>query len=496
MRARGLANLILSALLLAGCSTVADPVMPVGERDLRGEMLTARDLGPYLDDLEERSNEQLITGTAGFLEEVERQAVLDDWQRTIVSRDGSIAVTVEAIRFRNAAFGRELFEPKAERDPRPPRLPPGAQPTVGELRDDYAERAAVFSKGPLFIRIEVISTSADARADSRDVLTRASRLQFDKLSLRRNLPGDSLEVGRLKRRLGIGVIASVVATFLLVGLVTAVRDPTVRRRFVITIRGRPDPPAHAIDVDLVARMARTRLARRARRRAYLSLAVVGAVMYAPTGFVLSVAILIGCLVAWNLIATLASQALGESSTPRLFTGWGLAIGLLASSLTLALSAAGAFVIWLGIVAEVNGFPSVSDDGLSRLRTIALVLGAGLLVLSRVPLGLGRRLAMRRFAKRMQADPRESVLLLRSFTDDHLKIRTRQYKRSGLDRLAMRRWERFEESLAFGLYELGPVEALGEPGQKLRRWARREPITQRASGRRAWKSVFAAHSSSS
>jgi hypothetical protein len=95
-----------------------------------------------------------------------------------------------------------------------------------------------------------------------------------------------------------------------------------------------------------------------------------------------------------------------------------------------------------------------------------MVAAVLLVLSRVPAEIGRRLAMRRMSRAVRIDTRGEVLLLRSFADDNVKIRVRQLQRTGLDRLGLRRWERFEQSLAHSLYEVGPVEAVGEPGRRL------------------------------
>jgi hypothetical protein len=68
---------------------------------------------------------------------------------------------------------------------------------------------------------------------------------------------------------------------------------------------------------------------------------------------------------------------------------------------------------------------------------------------------------------MRRDPRPPVLYLRSFRDDHLKVRVGgPRRRSWLDSLAYPRLDRFEEVLAWNLWQVGPVVAPSLPGQKL------------------------------
>ena len=58
------------------------------------------------------------------------------------------------------------------------------------------------------------------------------------------------------------------------------------------------------------------------------------------------------------------------------------------------------------------------------------------------------------------DDRAPVLLLRSFTDDRVRMRARLLDRANLiDQLALRRWESFEEVEAAALSRYGPVFAV-------------------------------------
>jgi len=65
---------------------------------------------------------------------------------------------------------------------------------------------------------------------------------------------------------------------------------------------------------------------------------------------------------------------------------------------------------------------------------------------------------------VRTDARPPVLLLRSWRDDRIKIRTRRGGRHSLiERLSLRRFDRFEETLAWSLWRFGPVVAAGQPG---------------------------------
>ncbi|TQS43442.1 hypothetical protein [Cryptosporangium phraense] len=57
--------------------------------------------------------------------------------------------------------------------------------------------------------------------------------------------------------------------------------------------------------------------------------------------------------------------------------------------------------------------------------------------------------------------------MRSFADDKRRLRARRLDRASVvDRLCLRRFERFEEVLAAALSTIGPVIALGQPGERL------------------------------
>jgi hypothetical protein len=457
-----------AAALSAGCSIAADPP---GAREARGEgiapeLLAARDLAGFLDDRTGPASEALITSRAGFVEEVERQAVVDHRRATLIARDRSHVVTVQAVRFRNEGFGRTLMTPKGDPDPSPPALPGGASGTVGEIEPKYAERATILSKGPLFVRLEVISVGPAAPRSSRTVLQRAARAQFAKLRRHESLPGNAFKTGRLKRRIAAGEIATALLVLLLVSLVTAVRDRTTWQAVRNRLRGRPAVPSHAVDVDGTARAVRRSHLRRGLVRASAALGIVVAVSLLPLGLIESGLLLVAVLFVGDLAARLPWMRRERTRSARRVSLGDLLATAAGGSISLAIGGTGVFVIWFGVMIDVIGLPDVGNGDIQELQNASVALGVALLVGSRVTLEIGRRLTMRRVARRARADSRREVLLLRSFADDRLKLRVRAFRRAGLDRLALRRWERFEELIASCLLQLGPVEAAGEPGEFL------------------------------
>ncbi|MFE7719308.1 hypothetical protein ACFU44_09720 [Nocardia rhizosphaerihabitans] len=101
---------------------------------------------------------------------------------------------------------------------------------------------------------------------------------------------------------------------------------------------------------------------------------------------------------------------------------------------------------------------------------ALVLAVvGVLVLRKAmrPFVHARRMAAQHADEALAADKRRQVLLLRSFQDDELRMRMhRSARHSPVEVVAGQAFERFEELLAWSLWRIGPVVAIGQPGEDL------------------------------
>ena len=155
-------------------------------------------------------------------------------------------------------------------------------------------------------------------------------------------------------------------------------------------------------------------------------------------------------------------------TIRLFVGTNAVIIALGTIFSLGLMVVSALMWQVGQAFSLftpGGTPDWQMERISVATQIAafLVLAAAALT----PLTLARKLVMTRLRKRGVTDDRVPVLLLRSFTDDRLTIRSRRHDRAGLlDQLALGSRDRFEEVLASTMAKFGPVVAVGTPGEQL------------------------------
>ena len=130
------------------------------------------------------------------------------------------------------------------------------------------------------------------------------------------------------------------------------------------------------------------------------------------------------------------------------------------------------LFWAGIIA-VQAVPMAvlgvfGGDTVARIGTcLAVIVGSILLLRA----GHGQMLETRRQAmlglgQILATDERAPVLFLRSFSDDHIQLRSR--RKPMLWPLALRRLgaeDSFEEALTIAVTELGPVIAIGRPGEQ-------------------------------
>jgi hypothetical protein len=257
----------------------------------------------------------------------------------------------------------------------------------------------------------------------------------------------------------LGVLGAASAYIGGLSLVAWLRDPL--RHYPTGPAPQPTTLANTTIVDISAQ------ARRRRRwaAAGLVLEISGAGVTVagilpgtwPLGLLL---IVFGLGMAWipRLVTATAPRAASE---PKLWTGqrrlWVICYITLSSICVLA----GLLAIVLYGVGTV-----LTSPGYDYNIRIVLV-GAALLVIGTLIRRHARRLAALNAAEVLRRDPRPMVLYLRTFADDSLTIRTATYaRRSFVDRLSPRRFERFEEVLVRNLTKLGPVVALNPPGTDL------------------------------
>jgi hypothetical protein len=116
------------------------------------------------------------------------------------------------------------------------------------------------------------------------------------------------------------------------------------------------------------------------------------------------------------------------------------------------------VFYLGTGGPDNTDPSPS---------LGYVLPIPFLVIAAIAYRGARRYANLGAHEVLLRDTRPLVLLLRSFKDDYLKVRVGgPRRRPWLDSILHPRWDRFEEVVAWNLWQHGPVVAPSLPGQRL------------------------------
>lgn len=173
---------------------------------------------------------------------------------------------------------------------------------------------------------------------------------------------------------------------------------------------------------------------------------------------------VGALVAGWLPRLIRRQPRGPA---YVFSGSRRLLWIVGTVLAAAAILTAYVALELGAAASALGTGGGPDYAQQRVAALLRILALPLLLLALAPMTLMRRLAMRALRGKEANDERPPILLLRSFTDDHIKVRARSNQRRALiDRMSLRRWERFEEVLAAALSTRGPVLAVGQVGERL------------------------------
>ncbi|MFH9969600.1 hypothetical protein ACH4PR_51710 [Streptomyces mirabilis] len=240
--------------------------------------------------------------------------------------------------------------------------------------------------------------------------------------------------------------------------------PTVPRAAVPP----PEQPAHTINAEARVRRRRVRATSGAAVRCagYLLVLLaalrwwwlVGPLPLAPFA-------LIGAVVLVHLSDRVAGSKGRQVSYPRMVKA-ATARERAAAGLWFLLALVN-FLFALTWYPEVNSsLTSISDSEASAQGFIVSAGWAGLVLLpvSTWALRRGRRRVELTAGQVTQDDLRPPVLYLRSFADDKLIVRSHASSRQGvLARYTYRRWELFEEVVAWHLWRYGPVVAAAEPG---------------------------------
>jgi hypothetical protein len=278
----------------------------------------------------------------------------------------------------------------------------------------------------------------------------------------------------------MGGFALVWTWYLLASAVTGARDKTIWQRLASLLSGHRDPTsafeAHGTQVISVAMAAKTHRVKLAAWALYwwvtrsLALVVLASVVVsAALGHVLGLICLLVGAVAVVLVRKLRSRRVEARlqeryrrvsqalSPPVRIALWTLLTGMLVLLfLSTVLASALHFVL-----------QSVEPDRFTagtELSILFLILALWALTL---PFREATKVARAGIERVLGTEKRPPVVLLRSFGDDPIRIRTRRGRRHTLlERLSLRRFDLFEETVAWQLWRYGPVAAAADPNRSL------------------------------
>ncbi|MFD9702457.1 hypothetical protein [Lentzea sp. NPDC059081] len=330
--------------------------------------------------------------------------------------------------------------------------------------NDRTAHTVIFGRGR--VKAKITLTTSSAADIAATTIQSVANQQFAKLTDSPNLSDQkSVSTRAVQIRLYIGTVLTVFLLQLGIWLAVCFSDRGTRERLLrFVLRRHPQPwvgPARFDDISGESKKRARAHTRRAVIRGAVFLALFTAtyqltslrqfLLFAALGVVVSFA---------QLFTTRRSFSAVQGIRASL-------VVVVTNATGIALAGTGLQAILLTAVTPLAAPADLTSEGLDKATQILFLIGLALLALSDIPHRLARRFASRDAKRRLAADGRQEILLLRSFLDDNLKIRTRRTARHTLlERLALRRRERVEELVAWSLWRQGPVVALGEPGTKL------------------------------
>ena len=421
----------------------------------------------------------LYTGTGRFRADLRNIVFVGAWQRTWTTADGQDGFRVAAYEAHSRALA-ESFSSSQCRPQKDASLP-GTTAAGYTARDSsYAEACAVALRGRTVLAVTAWSNGHTAGSVAWRAVKAGMRRQLPRVpATATDLPPVSLVSSDTRIAILSTLMGLVLGVPILLGLVTMVRDRSSWRR----LRSRLSLSKFVLPRAFLARgsfsvdpLVGVRLARHV-ALALVRIAVITWTMRATevwrfgtwqTGAALAAAIA-GMLAAERIIRSRRPAPW----RPAIFGGSRWVIGAVSLIFSAAIAAAGIWLTVFGVMlSSLDVNPVGADFLVGQFGRALPIFGVILILAALLPFTLARRLGMRALrnqAKKQRPDneERHPVLMLRSFADDRRLLRARRFDRASIvERLCMRRFERFEELAASALAVYGPVLALSQVGEKL------------------------------
>jgi hypothetical protein len=413
----------------------------------------------------------IFTGTGRFRADGRRLEFVGAWQRGWVSTNGQNEFTAKAFEITTRGLAQTWLSTQCA--PSQGAALPGTVTAGYVFRQQGAAKAcAVALRGRTVVAITVWSKGAAASTVAWDAVRAGMRSQLPRVPVTaRDLPIPWGDMNDLRTAINSALMGIVLGVPILLGLGTVLRDRSTWRRLRSGFAFYRSRQSFSVDPLVNARLARHG------GLTLVRLAVLTWTMRMTEewhrGLWQSGAALTAAIAAMLATEWLVRRRSPAPWRPAVFSGGRSAVGAVSLVLSAAIGGAGIFLALVGAMFLAFGTGLDGTDLLvTQVGHVLPVAGVILIFVALVPFTLARRLGMRalRNQARQQRSPdeeRHPVLLLRSFADDRRVLRARRLDRASIvERLCMRRFERFEEVSASALAVYGPILALSQVGEKL------------------------------
>lgn len=480
MRWAGWRALALLSLLLAAAAifwhrqwapppvrTVVPPYTTpaVAQRLLTDSDLPTRQGDIWLNMQDGPPDTALFIGTGRLRADLREMTVVGAWQRTWESADARTSVGVRALEMRRSDYART----QANNSCSPPKSfsAPGAD-RAGFFKAgrDYASACAVFVEGRTAVAVFAQSSRATAAQAAKQLITELVRSQRPRIAPLPDLPAPQWRESTTHTALNAEAMSTALGLPLALGALIMVLDPAGWRRLrSFFSRPRADG-VFRVDRLVTLRLARSTAAVTVRFCVYAW--TVRLTEQLSLGVWATVAIALSAVACVLIVEWLLRRRHSGRWRPAVFQGWGRVLALLGLAATVTVAVVGLLMVVLGSDLQAMGTsPASSDYVATGFGTVVRVAGVFVVLLALLPFTVTRRLGMRALRQQAEQDRRPPTLMLRSFADDRRVLRARRLDRASVvERLCMRRFERFEEVAASALALHGPVETLSQVGEKL------------------------------
>ena len=423
----------------------------------------------------------LYTGTGRWRADMRRIMFVGAWQRRWATADGQSTFQVTAFEPRSRAIALSYLASQCQ--PQKDAPLPGTRVAGYVVRErDGAEACAAALRGRTILAVTATSNGPTASTVAWRTVETGMRRELPRVpATATDLPPVSIASSDTRIAILSTLMGMVLGVPVLLGLITMARDRSSWRRLRSRLR---------------AAGSKLSLSRRLRFRGSFSVDSLVSVRLARNTALVLVRIVV---IVWTMRATEA-QGIGTWQTgaalaaaiagilavewivrrrnpgpwrPAIFGGSRWVIGAVSLIFSVAIAGAGILLAVAGAMfSSLDVNPAGADFVTGQLGQALRVFGVILILAALLPFTLARRLGMRALrnqAKKQRSsdEERHPVLLLRSFADDRRLLRARRFDRGSIvERLCMRRFERFEEVAASALAVYGPVLALSPLEEKL------------------------------